>query len=187
MILFGNVGGMAVLFTKLAKHSREGKSQGWELHPATDRCGPQLRSLGIPTRVPVAYFTLEGQLPVLSSRFHFIPIAFCRYVCRWAFQMLINTFHTRFFLLISSYSLSLSLFFFFTIFKVFIEFVTILHLFWFLGGKACGILAPWPGIEPAPPALEGGAGYYEIITIGLPGESPFQPFLKACRAFHSMS
>ena len=55
-------------------------------------------------------------------------------------------------------------------------------MFWFLGGKACGILAPWPGIEPAPPALEG-----EIITIGLPGKSPLQPFLKACKAFHSMS
>ena len=44
------------------------------------------------------------------------------------------------------------------ILKVFIEFVTILLLFYvlfFLGCKACGILAPWPGIEPLPPALEG--------------------------------
>ena len=28
-------------------------------------------------------------------------------------------------------------------------------VFWFFGGKASGILAPWPGIEPATPALEG--------------------------------
>ena len=28
-------------------------------------------------------------------------------------------------------------------------------MFWFFGHKACGILAPQPGIEPAPPALEG--------------------------------
>ena len=44
------------------------------------------------------------------------------------------------------------------ILKVFIEFVTILLLFYvllFLGRKACGIWAPWPGIEPVPPALEG--------------------------------
>ena len=28
-------------------------------------------------------------------------------------------------------------------------------MFWFFGYKACGILAPWLGIRPAPPALEG--------------------------------
>ena len=56
-----------------------------------------------------------------------------------------------------------------TIFKVFIEFVTILLLFsvfWFFGCKACGILAPQPGIEPALPALEG-----EVLTTGPPGKS----------------
>ena len=47
-----------------------------------------------------------------------------------------------------------------TIFKVATEFVTILFLFyvlvfWFFGHKACEVLAPWPGIEPAPSALEG--------------------------------
>ena len=42
------------------------------------------------------------------------------------------------------------------ILKVFIEFVTILLLFYvlfFLGCKACGMLAPWPGIEPLPPCI----------------------------------
>ena len=39
-------------------------------------------------------------------------------------------------------------------------------MFWFFGRKACGILAPRPGIEPAPPALEG-----EVLTTGLPGKS----------------
>ena len=55
-----------------------------------------------------------------------------------------------------------------TIFKVFIEFVTILFLFYALvfGRKVCGFLAPWPGIKPAPPALEG-----EVLTTGLPGKS----------------
>ena len=28
-------------------------------------------------------------------------------------------------------------------------------MFWFFVLKACGILAPPPGIEPSPPALEG--------------------------------
>ena len=28
-------------------------------------------------------------------------------------------------------------------------------MFWFFGHKACGILAPQPGTEPAPAALEG--------------------------------
>ena len=60
---------------------------------------------------------------------------------------------------------------FFLFFKVFIEFVTILlpfffSLFWFFGPKACGVLAPWPGIEPTHPALEG-----EILTTGPPGKS----------------
>ena len=45
-----------------------------------------------------------------------------------------------------------------TIFKVFIECVTVLLLLFmlcFFGHKACGILAPRPGIKPTPPALEG--------------------------------
>ena len=57
-----------------------------------------------------------------------------------------------------------------TIFKVFIEFVKILLLFfmfWFFGPEACGILARRPGIEPASPALED-----EVLTTGPPGKSP---------------
>ena len=37
---------------------------------------------------------------------------------------------------------------------------------WFFGHKACGILSPWPGIELAPPALEG-----KVLTTGPPGKS----------------
>ena len=57
-----------------------------------------------------------------------------------------------------------------TIFKIFIEFVTILllfYVFWFFDCEACGILAPHPGIEPTPPALEG-----KVLTTGPPGKSP---------------
>ena len=36
--------------------------------------------------------------------------------------------------------------------------------FWFFGQEGCGMLAPQPGIEPVPPALEG-----EVLTTGLPG------------------
>ena len=39
-------------------------------------------------------------------------------------------------------------------------------MFWVFGPKACGILAPIPGIEPSPPALEG-----DVLTTGLPGKS----------------
>ena len=39
-------------------------------------------------------------------------------------------------------------------------------MFWFFGHKACGILAPQPGIKPTPPALEG-----EVLTTGLSGKS----------------
>ena len=47
--------------------------------------------------------------------------------------------------------------FIWAIFTLFIEFVTILLLFYVLvfGQKACGILVPQPAVEPAPPALEG--------------------------------
>ena len=55
----------------------------------------------------------------------------------------------------------LSLFFFlmWTIFKVFIGFVTILRLFYVLafGHEAYRILVPQPGVTPAPPVLEGNA------------------------------
>ena len=37
-------------------------------------------------------------------------------------------------------------------------------MFWFFGREARGILAPWPGIEPTPPTLEG-----KVLTTGLPG------------------
>ena len=56
-----------------------------------------------------------------------------------------------------------------TIFKVFIEFVTILLLifmFWRFGHNARRILAPWPGIKPVLPASEGG-----VLTTGLSGKS----------------
>ena len=35
-------------------------------------------------------------------------------------------------------------------------------VFWFLGHEACGVLAPWPGIETSPPTLEG-----EVLATGL--------------------
>ena len=62
-----------------------------------------------------------------------------------------------------------------TIFKVFIEFVTIFLLFYafFFGHEACGILAPRPGIEPTVPALGG-----EVLTTGLLGESLYTFFLE---------
>ena len=39
-------------------------------------------------------------------------------------------------------------------------------MFCFFGHEACGILAPWPGIERTLPALEG-----EVLINGLPGKS----------------
>ena len=42
---------------------------------------------------------------------------------------------------------------------------------WFFGREACGILAPQPGIEPAPPSLEG-----EVLTTRPPGKSPVLSF-----------
>ena len=53
-------------------------------------------------------------------------------------------------------------------------------IFWFFGRQACGILAPWPGIEPAPPALEG-----EVLTTGPPGKSQWWPFSGASPPAHS--
>ena len=47
-----------------------------------------------------------------------------------------------------------------------IAFVLCFGVFFFFGHNACGILAPQPGIEPAPPALEG-----EVLTTGPPGKS----------------
>ena len=57
-----------------------------------------------------------------------------------------------------------------TFFKVFIEFVTTLLLFYvfgfFFGPQACEIPAPRPGIKPTPPALEG-----QVLTTGPPGKT----------------
>ena len=40
-------------------------------------------------------------------------------------------------------------------------------MFWYFGREACGILAPRPGIEPAPSALEG-----EVLTRWTAREVP---------------
>ena len=55
-------------------------------------------------------------------------------------------------------------------FKVFnlLRYCFCFFMFWFFGCKACGILAPRPGIKPSPPALEG-----EVLTTGPPGKSLF--------------
>ena len=45
-------------------------------------------------------------------------------------------------------------------------------MFWFFGREARGILAPQPGIEPTPSALEG-----EVLTTGPPGKSLNKSFL----------
>ena len=64
------------------------------------------------------------------------------------------------------------IFFFFlmwTISKTFIEFVTILLLFYLFGSfghEAYGISAPCQGTEPTSPTLEG-----KVLTTGPPGKS----------------
>ena len=64
--------------------------------------------------------------------------------------------------------LFIKFFWMWTIFKVFIELVTVLLLFYVLvlWTKICGILAPPPGIESSPPILEG-----KVLTAGLQGKS----------------
>ena len=54
-------------------------------------------------------------------------------------------------------------------------------IFWFFGDKACGILAPRPGIEPIPPALEGG-----FLATG-PPPLPFLLYLQAVCLEHAIS
>ena len=68
----------------------------------------------------------------------------------------------------------LKIFFFlkWAIFIVLIEFVTTLLVYFlgFWGQKAGEILAPWPGIKPAPPALEGSLNHQiskEVLSRGL--------------------
>ena len=76
-----------------------------------------------------------------------------------------------------------------TIFKVFIAFVTILLLifmFWgfvsfLFGWKECGISAPWLGIEPTPPALEG-----EVLTTWPPGTSQGGSWLKLFKMLRTL-
>ena len=46
-----------------------------------------------------------------------------------------------------------------------------LFMSWFLGYRAYGILAPRPGTEPAPSALEG-----EVLTTGPAGKSQVYGF-----------
>ena len=52
-------------------------------------------------------------------------------------------------------------------------------MFWFLGAKACGILAPGPRIEHSPPALEG-----KVPTTGGPGKSHKSLYWKNETSLH---
>ena len=66
-------------------------------------------------------------------------------------------------------------------FKVFIESVTILLLFYiwgFFGCKACGILVPQPWIESTNPALE-----WKVLATGPPGKSPYLIFFTRTYQF----
>ena len=47
-------------------------------------------------------------------------------------------------------------------------------MFWSFGCEMCGVLDPWPGIEPAPSALEG-----EVLTPGPPGKSLGKLFISS--------
>ena len=54
-----------------------------------------------------------------------------------------------------------------TIYKVFVDpLQCYFHfMFWFFNHEVCGVLAPLPVIEPAPPASE-----VEVLSTGLPGK-----------------
>ena len=71
-----------------------------------------------------------------------------------------------------------------TIFKDFIEFVTLLLLFYdffFFGLEAWGVLDDWPGIEPTPSALKGW-----VLTTG-PGGKPYpQVLVLPSEPLHTM-
>ena len=54
-------------------------------------------------------------------------------------------------------------------------------MFWFFGHEACRILAPPPGMESTPPALEG-----EVLTTGPPGKSLILVFLPLLKAAHNL-
>ena len=67
-----------------------------------------------------------------------------------------------------SYKRSLLQLFLFCVWTIF-EVLNLLQdcfCFSIFGPEACQILVPWPGMEPAPPALEG-----DILITGLPGKS----------------
>ena len=46
-------------------------------------------------------------------------------------------------------------------------------MFWFFGCEACGIVAPHPGTDPIPPALEG-----EVLTTAPLRRAPFSFFKR---------
>ena len=52
--------------------------------------------------------------------------------------------------------------------------IAFFFMFWFFDHEACGILAPWPRIEPSPPALED-----EALTTGPPPKSLGHTILMA--------
>ena len=54
-------------------------------------------------------------------------------------------------------------------------------MFWLFGHEAYGSLAPQPGIEPAPPALEG-----NVLTTGPSGKSRNDTFFK-CDISHMIN
>ena len=57
-------------------------------------------------------------------------------------------------------------------FKVFIESVALLFLFWCFGHEACGIFAARPRIEDTLPALKG-----QVLTTEPPGRSQEGSFI----------
>ena len=102
---------------------------------------------------------------ILSLLYYIIIIIYCTYVYVYRVCMYVCIYE----IWSSLFFLKKIFFLLWTIFKVFIEFITTLLLFScfvFFGHEAYGVLAPWLGIEPTPASLDG-----KVFTTRPPGKS----------------
>ena len=113
-------------------------------------------------------------LRVCISQSLFLGKNFFRNISGRACKTLVpNDCEFYFLLSVSNISFFFKEFFTWTIFKVFIEFVTLLFLFSIFWPQGMWDPTPRPGIEPAPPALES-----KVLTVGPPEKSLFLIYLQ---------
>ena len=120
-------------------------------------------------------------IALISSQCSILPTWFLTVVCNLAFS--ISSLKCRFKILILTHGFFVGCGPFLKSLLNLLQY-SFCFMLWFFGHEACEILAPWPGIKPAPPALE---GTFFLFSFSFPYLFLFLAALGLCCCMQAFS